>query len=602
MNSLIYLMLVPIIAGFVTLFIPNRIKFLKEAISVLISGLVLILAARLFLSRPLSLIIGKTLLLQTDNLSRFVILFIGVFGFLIVLYSLRFMKGKDCLNQYYAYLLMTIGGSIGAASANDLIFFISLWGFLGITLYLLIGLGGPDATYASKKTLVIVGGADALMILGIAILWHMSKTLSMRDISLPLDNGLAILAFLTLACGAFAKAGAIPLHTWIPESSEVAPLPVMAFLPASLDKLLGIYFLARISMDIFIVKANSAMSCVLLAIGAITVLAAVMMALIQHNLKRLLSYHAVSQVGYMVLGIGTGNPIGIAGGLFHMLNHAIYKCCLFLCGGAVEHKKGTTELDRLGGLSKVMPITYITCLVAALAISGVPPMNGFVSKWMVYQGLIELGKTGSRLWVIWLVAAIFGSALTLASFMKLIHTTFLGQSSEAKVVSKREEVGASMWIPMVVLAGLCILFGVFAYRIPLRLFIGPSVGGGITYSGIWNASLSTGLILVGIVIGFIIYLIGSIKNLRVDEPFIGGELITEDMRVSGVKFYKTIEEIPILAALYSGAKKGYFDIYDQFRNVVLFFTKILRALHNGVLPTYLAWGLLGAIVLFFILR
>ncbi|GAG46575.1 unnamed protein product, partial [marine sediment metagenome] len=235
-------------------------------------------------------------------------------------------------------------------------------------------------------------------------------------------------------------------------------IPVTAFLPASLDKLLGIYLLARIAMNLFVM--NKAMGTVLLVVGAITIIAAVMMALIQHDLKRLLGYHAVSQVGYMLLGIGTGNPIGIAGGLFHMLNHAIYKSCLFLCGGAVEQKTGTTNLDKLGGLAKVMPITFVTCLVGALSISGVPPFNGFVSKWMVYQGVIELGRQGDKLWIIWLTAAMFGSALTLASFMKLIHATFLGQRANNQASKRTNEVHWTMWLPMVILSGLCIIFGV----------------------------------------------------------------------------------------------------------------------------------------------
>ena len=154
-----------------------------------------------------------------------------------------------------------------------------------------------------------------------------------------------------------------------------------------------------------------------------------MMALVQHDLKRLLGYHAVSQVGYMVLGIGTGSPVGIAGGLFHMLNHAIYKSCLFFGGGAVEKSAGTTDLENLGGLARSMPVTFGTFLVASLAISGVPPLNGFASKWMIYQGIIESARGGGHLWVLWLVAAMFGSALTLASFMKVVHAVFLGQPS-----------------------------------------------------------------------------------------------------------------------------------------------------------------------------
>ena len=159
-----------------------------------------------------------------------------------------------------------------------------------------------------------------------------------------------------------------------------------------------------------------------------------------------------------------------------------------------------------------------------------------------------------------------------------------------------------MWLPMVTLASLCVIFGVFAYEIPIKLFIAPSISGKIVYPGIWNASLSTGLILVGIVIGAIIYFLGNMKNIRVDEPFIGGELLTKDMRPSGVEFYKTIQDIPLLSVIYGWAEKKRFDIYDQFGNLVFFFTNILRKLHNGVLPTYLAWCLMGATILFFVLR
>jgi len=207
---------------------------------------------------------------------------------------------------------------------------------------------------------------------------------------------------------------------------------------------------------------NFAMNVVLMALGSITILAAVFMALIQHDLKRLLGYHAVSQVGYMILGIGTGTVLGLAGGLFHMLNHVIYKSCLFMAGGSVEKKTGTTDLDKMGGLSKFMPLTYISFLVAAFAISGIPPFNGFASKWLVYQGLIELGQQGDKLWIIWLIAALFGSGLTLASFMKLIHAIFLGKPSKDIEKKNIKESGLLIIGPILTLAVLCIIFGIFA--------------------------------------------------------------------------------------------------------------------------------------------
>lgn len=542
-------------------------------------------------------------LFRVDALSGFVSIFVGLFGILTIIYSIGFMKGRGRLFQYYAYIVLTTVISIGAVLSNNLILFITLWGILAITLFLLINFGERNAQEAAKKSLIIVGGSDAVMLIGIAIIWKLTHTFQMDAISISLNSTPAILAFVTLAIGAFAKAGAMPVHTWIPSSAEVAPLPVMAFLPASLDKLLGIYFLGRLSLDLFVLKMGSSMSIFLLIIGAVTIIAAVMMALIQHNLKKLLSYHAVSQVGYMVLGIGTANPIGIAGGLFHMLNHAIYKSCLFLCGGSVEHRARTSDLYKLGGLAHFMPITFVTCLIASLSISGVPPFNGFVSKWMVYQGIIELGKSGDKLWIIWLVAAMFGSALTLASFMKLIHATFLGQRSEEISNKPVSEVGFTMWLPMVILAGFCVIFGVFAYKIPLKLFIGPSVGGAIPFSGTWSSSLATGLILMGIAIGFIIYLIGNIKGVREDEPFVGGADVAKykEMRVSGVEFYETIKSMPFLKWIYKKAEDKFFDIYDQGSRLTLFFTKMLKKIHNGILPSYLGWCLLGMIILIYIL-
>ena len=334
------------------------------------------------------------------------------------------------------------------------------------------------------------------------------------------------------------------------------------------------------------------------------------MAMFQHDLKRLLSYHAVSQVGYMVLGIGTGNPIGIAGGLFHMLNNAIYKSCLFLCGGAVEKKTGTSDLDKLGGLSKVMPITFMTCLVAALSISGVPPFNGFFSKWMIYQGVIEMGKTGNRLWIIWLVAAMFGSALTLASFMKLIHTTFLGAASSQQIGIREgkkspaprssllsTEVSFSMWLPMVVLAGLCIIFGIFSYTVPIKNFILPAVPE-LYLIGKWSTRLAAFLILVGLFVGLAIYLVGKIK-IRRDITYIGGE--EPDMRVSGVDFYQTISDYGLFKLMYKGAEKKVFDIYDWGKGIISYFVRMLSFAHSGILPTYLSWAIAGIVIIVFVL-
>ncbi|MFC1645871.1 NADH-quinone oxidoreductase subunit L [Candidatus Omnitrophota bacterium] len=599
MNGLFLLSLaVPFISGLISFIIPKNIKRLPSILALVSSLLTFGLCIGIFAFKPISVNFGGIQYLLADTLSASIALFVGLFGFLIVLYSMGFMKDKDNLNKYYAYVLWTISASIGVAISNHLIIFLTLWGALGITLYLLIAMGSEGAPASAKKAFIIIGGSDALLLLGIAILWKISPILEINKLNIPLTGTLATFSFVCFALGAFAKAGAMPLHTWIPDSAEKAPTPVMALLPASLDKLLGIYFLFRLSVNIFKIQPNSGISLFLIIIGSITIIAAVMMALVQHNLKKLLSYHAVSQVGYMVLGIGTANPIGIAGGMFHMLNNVVYKTCLFLGGGNVEQNTKTTDLGKLGGLAKFMPITFVTFLIASLSISGIPPFNGFVSKWMVYQGIIELGKTGSKLWPIWLVAAMFGSALTLASFMKLIHTIFLGQpSKQAKYI---KESPKSMLIPVIILAGLCVVFGVFAFKIPLRLFIAPSINGQIDFSGVWNSSLATILILIGLFIGFVIYLLGTLKSREVGQ-FIGGEDLEKNsqMRPSGVEFYNTVSDISILKKIYYLAETKIFDIYEVLKKICAYFTSLLRAVHTGILLTYLLWVLFGLMALLY---
>jgi formate hydrogenlyase subunit 3/multisubunit Na+/H+ antiporter MnhD subunit len=600
MNLLLYLIIIPFIVGLFCLVVPKKLSKLRDLLAIGGGLATLYFAIISFLSKPVDWFYNGLLLLKVDNLSGFILLAIGLFGVLIVLYSLKYMAGKKRLNEYYAYLLWTIGGACGAILANNLVLLLVFWGFLGLTLYLLIGIGGPEATSAAKKTFIIVGGSDCLFILGIGIIWLLTGSFQMDNISVSLMGTLPTIAFISLAIASFAKAGVMPMHTWIPDMAMTAPVSITGFLPGSLDKLLGIYFLARISIDIFVM--NNPMGKLLLIIGAVTIVGGVMMALVQHDLKRLLSYHAVSQAGYMVLGIGTGNPIGIAGGLFHMLNNAIYKFALFLSGGAVENKARTTDLDRLGGLAKLMPITFITCLIAALSISGVPPFNGFVSKWMVYQGVIELGKGGDKLWIVWLVAAMFGSALTLASFMKLIHCVFLGSPSATTHSSgaKRNEVSFAMWFPMVILAVLCITFGVFAYSVPLKNLILSAVPG-VSFLGFWSPGLATLLIIMGIILGLIVYFIGNIKSVRLDTTYVGGEIIPRDSRVSGVEFYDTIKDLGTFKTIYGQAEKKLFDIYDWGAKFIFFLIRGLRRIHSGALPMYLFWSLFGMLVLFIIM-
>ena len=483
--------LITVIAGIILLLIPEKAYIIKGILALAVAVIAGMLTLGIYTTDPQKFVpevwnIGRYLSLRIDNLSRMVLMFISLFSVLILLYSIVYIKGKKIRN-YYSWILITIGCSFGAVMADNLLLFLVFWGILGITLYKLIQGSDEESSATAKKTLIMIGASDSIMIIGIAIVWKITGTLNMSEISLSTGNALTVTAFLALLAGSFTKAGAFPFHTWVPDYAKDAPASSSAFLPASLDKLLGIYFLARIFNEMFI--PGEWITLFLLLIAVITIITAVMMALVQHNYKQLLGYHAVSQVGYMILGLSLGSVIGIAAGLFHMVNNAIYKSGLFLSAGSIEHRTGKCEIDDLGGLSKAMPVTFIAALVFAMSISGIPPLNGFASKWMIYQAIIDFGGEAgiaNKLWILWLGLAVLGSALTLASFIKFIGGIFL--SRRRPELSDVKEVPWSMWIPVALLALFCVFTGVFATnQVVPKLFM--PVSGEFEFSGYWNSGL-----------------------------------------------------------------------------------------------------------------
>ena len=600
--------ILPLLAGLVCLLIPRVADSLRSLLAVLSAFVVLLLVWQLFAQvgpEPLTAEPFSWLALRLDTLSGFILLAVAVFGVLISIFSAGYFKNREGHREYFSYYLWTLGISCGAVLANDLLLLLVCWGFLGLTLFLMIGLSGPGAAAAARKSLMIIGGSDALLLFGIVLYWQLTGTTRMDAASLALDSPLAYIAFGSFLAGAFAKAGVVPFHSWVPDFGERADAPLSAYLPASLDKLLGIYLLSRCVMDLFI--PTPGMYFMLMLIGSVTVIGGVLMALVQHDLKRLLSYHAISQVGYMVLGVGTGTAVGLAGGLFHMLNNAIYKSALFLCAGVVEKEVGTTDLDRLGGLARLMPVTFITCVVAALSISGIPPLNGFTSKWMIYQGIISSGGDGGLSWVVWLAVAMLGSALTLASFVKVLHATFLCKPSPEVQRRNISDGTRSMRLPLVILAAACVVFGVFAFQLPLARLILPAVP--VEMAGVWWAGGAAGLILAALAIGLTVYwLTMRSGNLRRVRTYIGGEQLQDvyisdeetgparHVEVTGVDFYQTIEALPVLKKFYTLARAKVFDIYSLLRTGVNHVIQALRSLHTGILPTYLRWFVAGLLV------
>ena len=618
MKEIISIITLPVLTGLMLFFVPEKFRTLKGLVALLISIITGYLTIMIYSSDNQILSLnelssgsdlsafgidflrdaGKYMAFNSDSLSKLIVLSVSLFTFLILLYSIVYIKAGRVKN-YYPYFLITLGCAYGAVLSDNLLLFLAFWGVLGITLYKLIDGYDEESSATAKKTLILIGASDSIMIIGIAIIWKITGSLSMGDISVPTTNALSVVAFLALLTGSFTKAGAFPFHTWVPDYAKSAPASSSAYLPASLDKLLGIYFLARITTSMFIL--NEWLTLLLLSIGVISIITAVMMALVQHNYKRLLGFHAVSQVGYMILGFGLGSMIGVAAGLFHMINNALYKSGLFLSAGCVEYRTGKKEIDDLGGLSKAMPFTFFASMVFAMSISGVPPFNGFASKWMIYQGIIDFG-TGSgvanKLWVVWLGLAVLGSALTLASFIKLIGGIFL---SRRKAEFERvREVPVMMWIPLVILSIFCIFFGVFATNFVVPKLFMP-VSGTFQFTGFWNSSFVSLLVLISVILGIILYLAFNLKKFRTEDSFIGGEKIQDQTSYSTPEFYKTIGEFRIFSWLYKKAEERWFDIYDLSKQFVLWLSHQLSDAHTGVLPGYVIWVFAGLIVMLLIM-
>jgi multicomponent Na+:H+ antiporter subunit A len=618
MNEYIAIIILPVLAGLLLFIIPEKLSKTKGFIALIISAITTYLVFivynidsqltylnEIINNKSLSVFgieilkeAGRYIVFNNDNLSKLIMLFISLFAFLILIYSIVYVK-EGRVKNYYPYFLITLGCSYGAVLSDNLLLFLFFWGILGITLYKLIQGNNEDSSATAKKTLILIGASDSIMIIGIAILWKMTGSLSMSEIQVPTTNVLSVIAFLALLTGSFTKAGAFPFHTWVPDYAKDAPASSSAYMPASLDKLLGIYFLARIVTGMFI--PGEWMTLLLLTIGVATIITAVMMALVQHNYKKLLGYHAVSQVGYMILGFGLGSVIGIAAGLFHMINHALYKSGLFLSAGCIEYRTGKEDIDDLGGLSKAMPLTFFASLIFAMSISGVPPLNGFASKWMIYQGIIDFGNgpgLPNKLWVLWLGLAVLGSALTLASFIKFIGGVFL--SRRRKEFENVREVPAMMWIPLAILALFCITFGVFATNLIVPKLFMP-VTGVFEFTGFWNSGFVSLLVLVSIVIGIIIYLAVNIKRFRTEDSFIGGEKIQDQTGYPTPEFYKTFSEFRFFSFMYKKAQDKWFDIYDISKQFVLWLSHQLSEAHTGVLPGYVIWVFAGLIVMLLIM-
>jgi len=603
MDNIILLIALPVIVGIVNLILP---VILRKILNVGLLVFLLYPVYLLFNNSGWTYEILGTLVFSVDKLSLMTLSSIQVISLIVFIFLLKSLA-KDHEKLFMIYYPVTVGVCNAAVMSVNSWALLIAWGLSGIFLFLFGLIGNQEGNSESaKKTMLLVGGSDVLLILGLVLLRFLeySNGWQLWNIQMPVTGELAKVAFISLMIAAFAKAGVFPFHTWMPEYSKTTLTEAVAFLPAALDKLLGIYLLARLVTSVFVIAPT--MNLILMSIGAFTIIAAVMMALIQHNGKKLLGYHAVSQVGYMVLGIGSGSVLAFAGGLFHLVNNVLYKTGLFLSMSSVEKRTGTTDLDDMGGLGNRMFLTFLPALVMSLSISGIPPFNGFFSKWMIYQGILDFAKglsAGQQLWaLICLILAVFGSALTLASFLKFLHTIFLGKPREK--YNDVKDAPMNQWLATGIIALLCIGTGIFAVKFPLEALIYPAMtemGMELpVWLGSYNPLMIFGLTMIAFIPGLIFFLV--IKNVRYDEIYLGGMRAIEKYRVTGTGWYNEVRNMRPLKGIYTAAEMKIFDIYSWLKNIAKGLGKILSLLHMGQLQFYNLWIIIGVLILFWIVK
>jgi multicomponent Na+:H+ antiporter subunit D len=402
-----------------------------------------------------------------DPMSALMVIIAVTVGFAVILYSLSSDSRRSGLEAFYTIFLLMIASVLGMVSTGDLFnFFV----FLEISSLASAGLVAYKverglAVEAGLKYLLVstIGGIFFLFAIGILYGQYNALNIAMLAQMIqwtPLDK----LALVLLIAALAAKCGAVPMHFWTPDAYSMAPSAVTAMLVVASQA--SLYGLFRVCFTLYGLTLNYVtIGWVIIILGLLSMIVGVTMAIPQKDIKRLMAYHAVSQTGYMLLGVGVGLAVlgdqalmssygttAMEGGIFHIFNHALYKGLLFLTAGAIIYQVGTSDLNRMGGLGHKMKWTMIFFIIGALAIAGIPPFNGFASKFLIYESVFAFNPLLS-------IIAMVVSILTLASFVKVFHSVFMGPPLPEHEQVK--EAPRTMLIGMGILAVLVIVSGIF---------------------------------------------------------------------------------------------------------------------------------------------
>ncbi|HKM82327.1 MAG TPA: proton-conducting transporter membrane subunit [Candidatus Acidoferrum sp.] len=466
--------LLPMLAGTIMFSTPGVGRAFQQWLSVLtaalVTGLGAWMASRILQGVVLTTWNGE---LRVDALSALMVIIIGGIGMFASLYSVRYLVARMAENttlrrtRIFHGLLMWFFGTMlwGCVTNNVIMLYVAIEATTLTSGLLVAFYWDRRALEAGYKYLMLLTIGITFALFGCVLLYAGAaathklaggSALLISDIRnvvpfIPSRTAAITIAFLVIGFG--TKAGIAPFHPWLPDAHAEAPTPISVLLSGVMINM-ALYAMAR-TVSIFY-PAWPQVTVFIVVLGTFSMLLGIILALAQDDLKRLLAYSSVSQMGYVLVGIGLGTYLGCYGGLFHLLNHALYKSLLFMCVGAVIYATGVRRIAQLGGLRKQMPITSACFFLGALAIAGFPPLNGFWSKLTVYLALARAGMWWAA------VIAILTSFLTMVVMLRAAYRVFGGEprSSETSVLAARE-VPALMWFPMVVLAAMCGLLGIW---------------------------------------------------------------------------------------------------------------------------------------------
>jgi len=406
--------------------------------------------------------------LIVDDLSRVVLFCIGTVLFAALFTGEHLIKEEEQRFNFMNLLVLALSGMNGVVMVKDVF---SLYVFLEITAvasFILISLYRDKyALEAAFKYLVLSAVATVLLLSSIALLLLVAGDTGFSAINAAImtshNSAIIMFAMGLFICGLLIKGGLMPFHGWLPDAYSAAPAPVSVLLGGIVTKTVGVYALIRIVTLVFVF--SSPIKYLLMLVGAVSIVFGALAALGQNDMRRMFAYSSISQVGYIVIGLGCGTPLAIFGAIFHILNHSIFKSLLFVNAAAVESQTGTRNMDKMSGLAERMPITGVTALLASLSAAGIPPLSGFWSKLLI---ILALWMSGQRIYA---VIALAASVITLSYMLSMQRRVFFGRTGSAFLNIR--EAGFGLCFPAVILASLIVAIGLL-FPFLAGIFVNPA--------------------------------------------------------------------------------------------------------------------------------